>query len=173
MRAYSPFFQTLYDETAPVGSLGRGTHYSVLRATVFHDALAEPLKEARFLDFAVVWDEDHDERVLLPIERLYRSGDLSSFIIYGERKGTLFCCAAPRLNGVHLPAAEGAVALACRDVGGDQWSGHISFSERGGGGIINDDERSVGLYLDTIKMLWRLGLKEIEPKKPQGALKYA
>lgn len=31
--SYCPFFQTLHDETRPVGNLGRGTHYSVLRAT--------------------------------------------------------------------------------------------------------------------------------------------
>jgi hypothetical protein len=167
MRTYSPFFQTLHDEIAPVGSLGRGTHYSVFRATAFHDEFAKPLEAAKFLDFAVIWDEDHDERVLLPIERLYRSGDLSSFIMFGERKGMFFCRVAPRFNGVRLPAAEKAVAAACENVGGDHWTGHISFVERGGG-IINDDERSVELYLNTIKMLWTLGLKDIvEPETPE------
>lgn len=166
MRTYSPFFQTLYDEIAPVGSLGRGTHYSVFRATVFHDEFAEPLDTAKFLDFAVIWDEDHDERVLLPIERLYRSGDLSSFIMFGERKAMFFCNVAGRFNGVRLPAAKGAVAAACENVSGDSWTGHISFGERAGaGGIIDDGERSVELYLNTINMLWKLGLKDIvEPE---------
>jgi hypothetical protein len=172
MRVYSPFFQTLHDETAPVGSLGRGTHYSVFRATGFHDEFAKPLEAARFLDFAVIWDEDHDERVLLPIERLYRSGDLSSFIMFGERKGMFFCQVAPRFNGVRLPVAEKAVAAACVDVGGDYWTSHISFGQHNAGGfIINADDRSVGLYLDTIKMLWKLGLKDIvEPEPPEQEL---
>jgi hypothetical protein len=168
MRTYSPFFQTLHDETSPIGSLGRGTHYSVLRATVFHDELGVPLSRAKFFDFAVIWDEDHDGRVLLPIERLYRSGDLSSFIMFGERKGMLFCQVAGRFNGERLPEAKEALEAACTDIGGDYWSSHISFGQRGGGGIIDDSERDVELYLNTVKMLWKLGVKEIkEPKTPE------
>lgn len=170
MRKYSHFFQTLHDETDPVGSLGRGTHYSVFRATVFHDEFAKPLEAAKFLDFAVIWDEDHDERVLLPIDRLYRSGDLSSFIMFGERKGMFFCNVAPRFNGVRLPVAERAVAAACDNVDGDHWPINISFGQPGGGGIISASERSVELYLDTINMLWNLGLKDIvEPEPPEPA----
>ena len=167
MRAYSPFFQTLYDETAPVGSLG--THYSILRATVFHDEFAKPLEKAKFLDFAIIWDEDHDDRVIVPIERLYRTGDLSSFIIFGERKGMLFCHVAGRFNGLRLPSAQAAVAAACTNIVGDYWTNEISFAGMDRGrGIISADERSVGLYLETIKMLWRPGLKEIiEPETPE------
>jgi hypothetical protein len=67
-----------------------------------------------------------------------------------------------------LPAAKAAVAAACANVDGDDWSSHISFGERAGGGIINADERSVELYLNTINMLWTLGLKDIvEPEPPE------
>src|SRR4051812_20247485 len=74
MQKYSEFFQTLHDEQAPVGYLGRGTHYSILRAVVFSDSLAKPLFDARFLDFAVIWDEDHDARIIEPIQKLYFAG---------------------------------------------------------------------------------------------------
>jgi Bacterial RNA polymerase, alpha chain C terminal domain len=87
MRTYSDFFKTLHDETGPTGHLGRGTHYSVLRAIVFHDPLGKALPEGQFADFAVIWDEDHDERVMVPIEEFYRRGILSSFLVFGERKG--------------------------------------------------------------------------------------
>jgi hypothetical protein len=87
MRSYSAFFKTLHDETGPTGYLGRGTHYSVLRAIVFHDQAGEPLSEGQFLDFAVIWDEDHDTRVMETIEEIYRRGSLSSFEVFGERKG--------------------------------------------------------------------------------------
>jgi hypothetical protein len=168
MRKYSHFFQTLHDEEGPVGSLGRGTHYSVLRATVFHDAFARRLPRGAFLDFAIIWDEDHDDRVIQPIERLYRSGNLSSFTVFGERKGMLFCEVAPNFNGERLPAAEEAVAAVCENVGGDDWTGHISFGQRAGHGIVDADEHSAKLYLDTINMLWKLGLKDIvEPKPPE------
>jgi hypothetical protein len=87
MQAYSDFFQTLHDETSPTGCLGRGTHYSILRAVVFHDPMGKPLREGQFADFAVIWDEDHDVRVMEVIEQIYQRGLLSSFLIFGERKG--------------------------------------------------------------------------------------
>jgi hypothetical protein len=169
MRTYSPFFQTLYDETAPVGSLGSGTHYSVFRATVFHDEVRTPLLGgARFQDFAVIWDGDHDERVFQPIERLYRSGDLPSFIIFGERKGTFVGLVAPKFTEGRRAAGEEALRRACQDVGGDSWATQLgSKSNPGDGGIINANQKNVAMYLSTINMLWSLGLKDIvEPKTP-------
>jgi hypothetical protein len=79
MRTYSDFFKTLYDETKPTGF-----HYSVLRAVVFHDQNGKPLSEGQLADFAVIWDEDRDERVMEPIEEIYRRGLLSSFLMFGE-----------------------------------------------------------------------------------------
>lgn len=169
MRTYSPFFETLYDETTPVGSLGRGTHYSVFRAMVFHDEQRMPLPEgAKFFDFAVIWDEDHDDRLFKPIERLYRSGDLPSFIFLGERKGMFFGLVAPGVIPGRWPAAEDALRLVCQNVHGDSWSIHLaSKSSPGVGGIINADEKNVVLYLKTIDMLWKLGSKQIvEPPEP-------
>ena len=71
MHKYSAFFETLHDERTPTGKLGRGTHYSVLRAVVFSDSMGKPLTAAQFADFAIIWDEDHDERVIEPIEKFY------------------------------------------------------------------------------------------------------
>jgi Bacterial RNA polymerase, alpha chain C terminal domain len=88
MQQYSDFFKTLHDETNPTGYLGRGTHYSILRAVVFHDPMGNPLPEGQFADFAVIWDEDHDVRVMEPIEEIYRRGLLSSFLMFGECKGS-------------------------------------------------------------------------------------
>jgi len=87
MRTYSDFFKTLHDETGPTGYLGRGTHCSVLRAVVFHDPMGRSLPKGQFADFAVIWDEDHDARVMEPIEKIYRDGLLSSFAMFGERQG--------------------------------------------------------------------------------------
>jgi hypothetical protein len=87
MQTYSAFFKTLHDETGPTGYLGRGTHYSVLRAVVFHAPNGAHLPEGQFADFAVIWDEDHDVRVIRPIEEIYRRGLLSSFLMFGEQRG--------------------------------------------------------------------------------------
>jgi RNA polymerase alpha subunit len=100
MQRYSDFFKTLHDEISPTGYLGRGTHYSVLRAVVFHDALGKPLSQGRFANFAVIWDEDHDVRVMEPIEEVYRQGLLSSFLIFGEHKGSFTAILSNKISSV-------------------------------------------------------------------------
>ena len=100
MQTYCDFFQTLHDETSPVGYLGRGTHCSVLRAVVFHDPLGNPLSEGRFADFAVIWDEDHDVRVMEPIQEIYRRGLLPSFVMFGEHKGSFTAIPSPKITSV-------------------------------------------------------------------------
>jgi Bacterial RNA polymerase, alpha chain C terminal domain len=102
MQTYSDFFKTLHDETSPTGFLGRGTHYSVLRAVVFHDLMGKPLTKGQFADFAVIWDEDHDIRVMDPIEEIYRRGLLLSFLIFGERKGTFTAILADEFQFLDL-----------------------------------------------------------------------
>lgn len=102
MQLYSDYFKTLHDETGPTGYLGRGTHYSVLRAVVFHDPMGKPLPEGHFTNFAIIWDEDHDARVMEPIEEIYRRGLLSSFLMFGERKGTFTAV----LSNTHFGASE-------------------------------------------------------------------
>ena len=40
---YSTLFSCLYDEPDPVGQLGRGTHYSVMRSVEWLDVTRRPL----------------------------------------------------------------------------------------------------------------------------------
>jgi hypothetical protein len=75
------------DETQPVGHLGRGTHYSVLRVPIWHDEGLNPLPQVALLDFAIICDEDHDERVMGAIEALYFRGLLAPVRFIGERVG--------------------------------------------------------------------------------------
>jgi hypothetical protein len=100
-----PFFKTLHNETKPVGDFGRGTHYSVMRVPIWRDTLLRPMHQGAMLDFAIIWDEDHDERVLKVIERIYFAGLLAPVRFIGERKGTLSVliaelrCASRRRTG--------------------------------------------------------------------------
>jgi hypothetical protein len=98
MQRYSDFFRTIHDETSPAGYLGRGTHYSVLRTVVFHDPVGKPLPEGQFANFAVVWDRDHDVRVIEPILEIYRRGLLSSFVAFGEHKGLFTAILSNKLS---------------------------------------------------------------------------
>jgi hypothetical protein len=87
--SYSQLFSCLYDQIEPVGTLGRGTHHSVFRAVTSLDKDLMPLERPKLHDFAVIWDEDHDERVILVVEGLLMQGLLAPVLFIGERKGTL------------------------------------------------------------------------------------
>jgi hypothetical protein len=160
METYSHFFQTLHDEQSPAGYLGRGTHASILRAVVFHDPRCEPLKVGHFADFAVIWDEDHDRRVIQAIERIYQLGFLGSFGIIGERKGILYALVNGPVQGLQRPYLERQLHAVAQGMD-DPWSSSLDFSEYNPNRIIDDDYRKVGLYLDNLKMLWNLGVKKI------------
>ena len=86
MKNYMQLATTLYDEQQPVGHLGRGTHYSVLRTTTWVSAAGERLDKPHPHDLAVIWDEDHDERVIQVIRRLRKEGLLSPVLFIGEEE---------------------------------------------------------------------------------------
>jgi hypothetical protein len=160
MQKYSEFFQTLHDELTPTGTLGRGTHHSILRAVVFHDAEGKPSPEARFHDFAIVWDEDHDKRVLEPIEKIYFAGLLSQFLMFGERKGSFVGVLARDMTAdVGFLCLSDKVKETTRSVAGDAWPSQILAVDAAAGQIIKDEPEKVKLYLGNLQMLWELGSK--------------
>lgn len=165
MQTYSDFFQTLHDETQPTGHLGRGTHYSVLRAVTWHGPDRQPLKEAHYLDFAIVWDEDHDSMVIYPIELLYKRGWLSSAIIVGERKAGFTFLMPDDLyastSALERQKFQAELDELMQSLEDDPWNGHLGSIRTDGDGIINDQKEKVQLYLRTIEMLWQLGVKPI------------
>lgn len=162
MRSYSPFFQTLHDEPGPVGSLGRGSHYSVLRCVVWHDAALKPQKKAAYHDIAIVWDEDHDERVIKLLERLYISGFLASVVFLGERKGMASILVLDSTAESLGPSGMAMLNKVANDlaqaVENDPWTAETATLSSLGN-IIYDNPDKVAQYLQTINMLWNLGLK--------------
>jgi hypothetical protein len=158
---YSPFFQVLHDETKPVGHFGRGTHYSVLRVPIWHDERLEPLSQGELLDFAIIWDEDHDERVIEPIEEMYFAGLLGPVRFIGERKGTLSVLIDSQSaewqektrRGYH--AAINRISQRLDDpwpVMVDQLGG-----VRGESSIVHGTAADIATYLKHIQLLWKLG----------------
>jgi hypothetical protein len=169
LRQYSEFFQTLHDETAPTGSLGRGTHYSILRAVVFGDEEGNMLGSARFQDFAIIWDEDHDDRVMEAIEKIYFGGLLPHFLMFGERKGTFTAIAGSDFPRRELLESR-LDAITQRLQVGDCWSSQIADIDEERNGIINDKRDRVSLYLNNLVMLWELGLKPAKFEVPPTPL---
>ncbi|MDM0077465.1 hypothetical protein QTH90_23870 [Variovorax sp. J2P1-59] len=165
--AYSPFFQVLHDERAPVGNLGRGTHYTVVRTVL-------PVPESRevrtfsddrrprleLLTLAVIWDEDHDERIWGVIERLHAAGLLAPVRFIGERKGnvTIICDAATAFGTGGYDLYRDLVEEMVYADDGDEWSLELQLGIGNGScQIIHASQDRVDAYLRGIEASWTLG----------------
>ena len=84
MKQYSTLFTTLYDEQKPPAGISIwDPHYSVFRFSERMDG------ELLFYDFAVIWDEDHDDRIFHVLEELHHRGLLAEGLVFSEHKGVL------------------------------------------------------------------------------------
>lgn len=175
--AYSTLFSCLHDEADPVGNLGRGTHYSIFRSVEWLDVERKPLVLPQIHDFAVIWDEDHDVRVIDVIERIYMAGLLSPIQFIGERKGFLtVILAAKFFFGLADSEREGyqAQLQQLAEPENDYWNveiGSFDRHDRSAQGrqtivapIISANEEVVFTYLKNIDNLWALGTKSWRPR---------
>ncbi len=176
---YSTLFSCIYDEQQPVGNLGRGTHYSIFRAIEWLDVIRAPLDLPQVHDFSVIWDEDHDERVINVIENIYMAGLLSPVQFIGERKGSLTVIVAAKFYFGGTPDIsdyQKQLQKICdKSTDGDFWPVEIGMFDRSPGfppnsphqtevcGLINDEFHRVVTYLRNIDSLWGVGTKPFTP----------
>jgi hypothetical protein len=167
MYNYSQFLTTIYDERLPVGHLGHGTHYSVLRSATWIDDCRLPLKEPKAHDFAIIWDKDHNDRVIDVVEHLYMKNLLAPVLFVGESKGSLCVLVSHRFketsDGHDFQAYVTSVSELARGQY-DPLTAEVcplgdSLSEIQ---IIASSQERVNLYLRNIYMLWDLGIKELK-----------
>ena len=139
MKKYSRFFETLYDEQEDTGKIGRGCHYSILRAQY---------KKSDFFYFAVIWDEDHDERVLECLEWLYEMKLLHHYLLVGERKGGFTAISPP---GQQLTNQSSGLPEGFELSEGDYWTIHVfPLEEVGNGYLIHSSEEKIRSYANGI-----------------------
>lgn len=177
-RTYSTILHCVYDEPEEYGHLGRGTHYSVFRVPEWFDITGNPVKNALQHDFAVLWDEDHDERIIPVLERLYVSGLLFPVQFIGERKGGISAILASKFwysgTEADLKAYQKNFEEISGEVDGDWWNtdfGMFDKSLLNGSphqtdlvGIVNDRSEKVDTYVRNIDNLWSIGSKPF-PKR--------
>ena len=160
MSQYSPLFEVIYDEQNPIGFLGRDTHYSVLQCPARVNGTGDVQAPPRQLRFVVIWDEDHDKRIILVLEGFYLEGLLTPIMFVGERKGMLTVILEPSIDPSFEKKVQDAFASNVT-VMDDTWTVKIqSFDESSG--IINDYADKVQTYLKNIRNIWRLGAHEFE-----------
>lgn len=161
--AYSSLFSVIHDEKQPVGHIGRGTHYSVLSCVQWTDQFMEPHASghAEIQKFAVLWDEDHDERIIPVLEAAYIQSLMAPVKFIGERKGHLTVmvdsvfwsfCSTKREYVRAWEKLAGSVP-------DDSWSCEVRpDEEKAESGIIHPGGEKATVYLKNIENLWSLGI---------------
>jgi len=166
-RRYSDFFSCIHDEPEPVGRIGRGCHYSILRCAEWYDVTRRPLVQAQRHDFAVIWDEDHDTRVIDVVEQFYMAGLLSPVQFIGERKAHLTVVLAAKfyfLNDEGLDRYQRQLKEVVSRAVPDTWEVSLGTYDRSGPhhqtdlqGLIQDSVHRADTYVRSIDHLWSLG----------------
>ncbi|MBW3166317.1 hypothetical protein [Ferrimonas balearica] len=163
----SHLFSTLYDDGSPRGNIGRGSHYAVCRLISHFNANLERNRTGQVHDFAIIWDEDRDKRIIPIIERLCIEQLMSAVYFIGERKGSLTILVDPVIfdDADKRKFFEGMVQ-GISDSTDDPWPVELGFYSRtdpevtnAGRMLINDCNEKVTTYLRNIDNLWQLGLK--------------
>lgn len=112
-------------------------------------------------DFAIIWDEDHDERIVPVVEKIYVAGLFAPILAIGERKGCLTVLVSDEatrgLDATGLQPYRDRL-LSFGQVDGDSWSVDVCCFG-GESGIIDESDQNVESYLRHIDLLWKLGGK--------------
>lgn len=166
---YSKLFNTLYDETGPVGLLGRGTHYSVLSAAQWADNRRKMLHIPEIQRVAIIWDEDHDTRIIQVIEAAYMRGIFAPVLYIGERKAFLTVVVNDEFYDI-IQNDWASYCMAWQDISGethgDFWNLQLVKVSEAANVMIADDNVKVATYLKNIDNLWGLGCRVYDPPRP-------
>ena len=163
MYKYSELFTTRYDQEHPVGHIGSGTHYSVLRASTWFDNCRLPLREPKVHDFAIIWDKNHDKRVIDIVEHMYMKNLLAPALFVGESNGMLSVIVSPDFKESSDENDFQAYVSSVAKLAKNQyapWTAEVSVFWESEFQIIASSKEHADLYLKNISMLWDLGQKD-------------
>jgi hypothetical protein len=170
VQSYSSFFQCLYDHPDMPGDRYYGA-YSVFRAIDARDVEQRPMPLPHIHDFAVIWDGDHDTRIIPVIEEMLMAGLLPGVQFLGEHKGVLTIILAARTYWLIDVEAYAKRVEALTKAAGDFWTVRVGMYDHSKGNLrvghqcdfqelvgLNDEEEHAFLF--TIDTMWGLGTKE-------------
>lgn len=132
----------------------------MLRVPIWHDDWLKSLPQGEVLDFAIIWDEDHDTRVIEPIEEMYFAGLLAPVRFIGERKGTLSIligsetAAWDEKTRRNYHAAVNRISQRLDD----PWPVIVApvFGSGPEASIVQGEPDEIATYLKNILLLWKL-----------------
>jgi hypothetical protein len=174
--AYSQIFSCLHDERNP--ELPSSFHYSVFRSYEYKDVCNKQVHTPLVHDFAVLWDDDHDARVITVAENIYLAGLLSPIQFIGEHKGhiTIIFAAIARFGVQNFEMYQQAVERIATKAGDDYWyvkfgffdkhdrefsSSHQTYLE----GITGLSAAVEHTHLLSVDDRWKLGTKAFDERR--------
>lgn len=174
---YSTLFRCLYDEQRAGPNLH--FHYSVFRAVDCRDIERKPTALPYVHDFAVIWDDDHDTRIIRVLEEMLMAGILPGVQFIGEHKGELTIILAARTYWlIDTESFADRLGKLSGLAAGDFWQPEIGMYDRSGLqtwhqcdfknllGLPKEEEMA---YLFSIDSRWTLGTKQwIGVDAPEG-----
>lgn len=153
MQSYSPLLYTLHDQPSPIGNLGRGVHYSVLQYLNWFDLDGRLVESGAPHKFAVIWDEDHDIRIVDIIEGAILQKVMQNVLMIGERKGSLSVLLNEETSDNRLKSIAETFSQLGRGQE-DSWPAETFRYPDGASALIRDSERKSKPYLEHIVALW-------------------
>jgi hypothetical protein len=126
----------------------------------------ETMKKAMAHDFAIIWEKDHDERIIPAILRMYTNNLFGAAMIVGVRRGVLTYlidnALLQQIDEQQITVFKNALTEQCQPHTGDKWSVEVaSIQDPRTSQIIMDTPEKVRVYLENIHNLWNLGIKPI------------
>ncbi len=178
-RTYSTFFTCLHDEDRQGASCLPA--YSVFRAIDSRDVTRKPTERPRVHDFVVIWDDDHDTRIIAVIEEMLMAGILPGVQFISEHKGTLSVILASPTYWANDPEEFKVLVSKLSTAAGDFWVVEVGMIDTTEGNmkvlhqcefleILGSSDADIAFFF-LIASAWQLGTKaypsiDIPPPPP-------
>ncbi|TRO38593.1 hypothetical protein EQ832_12125 [Pseudomonas sp. ALS1131] len=163
---YSHFFRTEYDEQQNIGVLE--AHCSILSVPSLN-------KKDAVLDVqrvAVIWDEDHDERVIPILEAACFKGLLRNVLFIAEHKGAVSIIMDESAKSFLRNARQKKWQEICDEVvENDEFSADVMSKEEYVQTLVDSLQPMYENYLNHICDVWSLGPHDFYPAKPRKRIK--
>lgn len=161
MRQRSPCFEMIYDESAPANLIGSDIHYSVVQCLQWFDTNGKQFQDgrAKLQDIGILWDGDHDTRVMDVLAAAYLRKLLAPVLFINEHKGHLTILLDSSQKIVDEETYRKSW-LDCLAYSNDNWTMAIDLMEVPSeiSGLRGDALRT---YLQNIGNMWLIGLNEL------------
>lgn len=170
VRSYSSFFSCLHDQPEPIN--GRYGAHSIFRAVDSRDVEQKPTTLPRVHDFAVIWDDDHDTRIIPVIEEMLMAGLLPGVQFIGEHKAFLTVVLAARTYwAIDVDLYKARIESLASCAANDFWNVEIGMYDRCRSGferghqcdfkdLLGYGELEDRAFLFNLDSMWHLGTKE-------------